>query len=76
MSIKTDTGWKCSICGIEYNMQGEALSCEQDHDIIYVAFRREDLFKLIQFLYVRDDSLLQGTLIETLMKYRNQLKGN
>ncbi len=75
MAIKTDNGWKCPICNLEYSKQGEALSCEQTHDVIYVAFRREDLYKLIQFVYTHDPALLSGSLIKTLMMYKAQLKG-
>lgn len=74
--IKTDTGmYKCSICGMEYRMSQDAFSCEIDHDIVYVRFFREDLYRLVQYLYTGDRSLLSDRLMETLMKYRVQMKG-
>jgi len=75
MAVKTETGWKCNICNVEYSHFMDAYTCEQTHDVVYVPFRREDLFKLIQFLYTGDTKLLSTTLIDTLMKYKSQMKG-
>ncbi len=63
----------CAICGMAYSNPAMALSCEQSHDTIYVAFKRSDLFNLVNFLYTRDSSLLTESLVKTLMKY---MKGN
>lgn len=63
----------CSVCGESYNRELYALSCEKGHDIVYVPIKREDLFRLIQFIYVKDDSLLTESLVKTLQKYRSQL---
>jgi hypothetical protein len=65
-----DIGYKCDICGIIHEKRDDAIKCEQDHDVIYVPFNREDLFKLIQFLMTKDEKLLSKSLLSTLYKYR------
>lgn len=69
MPIQANGGWECKICHTIYDRDILALSCEQGHDIIYIPVHREDLFKLIQFMYTKDESLLSKTLVETLQKY-------
>ena len=70
MPIEIENGlWKCTICGKLYDRDTNALSCEQSHDYIYVKLKRDDLFKLLQFLMTKDEQLLSPSLINTLMKY-------
>jgi len=69
---KTEYGYQCSICGTLYERDTYALSCEQSHDIVYVPLKSDDLYRLIQFLYTKEDSLLSKSLVETLMRYRNR----
>jgi hypothetical protein len=69
MVTKTKMGYKCSICGKFFPRDTLALSCEQEHDVIFVPLIREDLFKLLQFIITRDDELLSESLMNTLRKY-------
>jgi hypothetical protein len=62
--------YKCAVCGLTYTNSAMALSCEQAHDVIYVAFKRSDLFNLVNFLYTKDSTLLTESLVKTLMQYR------
>jgi len=62
--------YKCSTCGTMYEKRDQAIACEKDHDIIYVKFKREDLFKLVQFVMTKDDVFLTKSLVSTLMKYK------
>ncbi len=73
MPKQTNDGWKCTVCGTIYARDTEAISCENSHDIIYVQFNKSDLFKLIQFIYTGDQSLLTESLMKTLMKYSSNL---
>jgi hypothetical protein len=66
---KIKTGYRCSICDKVYPRDTLALNCEQSHDTILVPFIREDLYKLLQFLLVRDDALLSESLMKTLRRY-------
>lgn len=69
-----DGKWICSICKKEFPRDIDAVAHEKKHEIIYVPLSRDDLFKLVQFLFsVRDESLLTPSLIKTLKKYT---KGN
>lgn len=72
MVKKVEGGFQCSICNTIHSRDVYALSCEQSHDIIYVPFKSEDLFRLVQFLYTKDDSLLSESLMKTLLKYRSR----
>lgn len=67
---------KCSICGTEYQHEKDAKYCEQAHDTVYVPLRRDDLFRLIQFLYTKDENLLTESLVKTLRKYATYIKGS
>ena len=75
MAKQTKEGWKCSICGKIYNRDIMAVSCEKGHDLITIQIKRDDLFRLVQFLYTRDEELLSESLIKTLTKYSKQMKG-
>lgn len=64
-----DGGYKCDECGNIFKNKKFAEYCEASHDIIYVAFKREDLFKLMNYLINPDPSLLSKSLMDTLYKY-------
>ena len=69
MVSKVKDKYKCMVCDKLFERDTEALHCEQEHDTILVPFVREDLYKLLQFLLVRDEELLSESLIRTLRKY-------
>ena len=73
MPIKIEGGWKCSICGSLHPRDVYALSCEQSHELVYIPIKQEDLLRLIQFLYTKDESLLNKSLVETLLKYSRRV---
>jgi len=75
MAIKVEDGWKCSICGEVHVTDILAISCEQAHEYILMYIKQGDLFRLIQFIYTKDDKLLTESLMKTLMKYSSKLKG-
>lgn len=70
MVKKTLGGYKCAICGLVYDRDTLAYACEKSHEYIYMMIRREDLFKLVQFIYTGDTSLLSDSLMATLRKYQ------
>jgi hypothetical protein len=71
ITLTTDrtTKYICEFCKREWYDEKLALACEKSHEIIYVPFFREDLFKLLQFLLTEDRNLLSRRLVETLQKY-------
>jgi len=73
MPIKIEDGWKCAICDEIFPRDIDALSHEQQHDIIYVPIKSSDLFRLIQFIFTKDESLLTESLMKTLLKYSARL---
>lgn len=68
-------GWKCNTCGLVYQREPYAYGCEQSHDTIYIKLHRDDLQRLIQFLYTGDTELISKRLMKTLLKYNTQMKG-
>ena len=71
--IKNDKRWVCSYCGTEYDTSIKVDNCKKRHEIIYVPLSRGDLNRLINFIYIKDDTLLTKTMMDTLTAY---LKGN
>ena len=71
MVIKKDGEFYCSICNKKYSSNAYAIACERSHDLIYVPFKKEDLFRLIQFIMTEDRDLLSENLVKTLFKYKS-----
>lgn len=68
MAIKNKRGqWICSVCRQIKKNPAEADSCRDKHDIVYVGFMREDLNRLLHFVYQPDPSLITETMV-TAMK--------
>ena len=70
---KKDNLWLCSYCGKEFSTEFKADKCRDDHELIYVPISKTDLNRLVNFLFLRDETLLTPTLTNTLTRY---LKGN
>lgn len=69
MAIKVSGGYKCGYCKKLYPNQVEADGCKSSHNLIYVALSMEDLNRIIQFMYTKDDDLLGENLVQTLQSY-------
>ncbi len=69
VKVLTENKFVCEICHRVYKNVTEAKECEAGHDIIYVAFKRDDLKRLIAFLNLGEPKLLTPSLIETLDRY-------
>jgi hypothetical protein len=65
--------YACSYCQEQYSDPVRADSCRDSHELIYIGLSRNDLSRLIQFLYLKNDDLLTDSLVRNLNKY---LKGN
>lgn len=59
----------CSICLKEYKTIEAAFACKIGHELIYVPLTKEDLGRLIQFLYTKNEEILTESLVKTLQKY-------
>jgi hypothetical protein len=68
MAYKTKTGFSCSYCGKNYTTDILADSCRDRHELVYVQLSRTDLNRLINFIMLKDDSLITETLMKTLKR--------
>jgi hypothetical protein len=73
MSIKRNGKFYCGYCDKEWPTSQKADFCWERHDLILIPFLREDLSRLIQFLYLKNSDLLTESLVRTLNKY-NKIK--
>ena len=73
MAVKVSGGYACGYCGKVFPNPIGADDCKTKHELIYVPITKSDLNRLINFIYLKDESLLTQSLIDTLSKY---LRGN
>jgi hypothetical protein len=66
--------YRCTYCSKEYDNSAKADSCLEEHHLILVPISREDIKRLVQFIYLKDERILTPTLTHTLMKF-NTLRG-
>jgi hypothetical protein len=69
MAIKTSKGYKCGYCNKIYITSPEADRCKDSHQLIYIALSVDDLNRLVNFIYLKEEKLLSESLVETLQKY-------
>jgi hypothetical protein len=62
---------RCIYCGEYINRPNYNTHLQKEHDLIYVAIEKSDLNRLIQFIYIKDESLLTKSLVETLQTFHN-----
>ena len=67
--IKDGKFWKCIYCEAEYPEEDMAQKCVASHFLILVPIGKEDLNRLIQFLFTGEEDLLTPSLVGTLQKY-------
>jgi hypothetical protein len=72
MSIKVDGGYLCGYCKKIYKQYMDAEGCKDSHNLIYIPISHEDLGRLLQFIFTKEDALLPEGLVERLQKF---LKG-
>jgi hypothetical protein len=71
MAIKLDNNtYQCPFCNKIYSQMMLAVSCEQQHNIIYFPIVKSELDNLIKFIYTKDERLLSESFYNRLMKYR------
>jgi hypothetical protein len=72
MAIKTKLGYACGYCKKEFTGKdgmAQAENCKDSHNLIYLQLSKEDLQKLIMFIYSKDDRVLSDTIVERLQSY-------
>jgi hypothetical protein len=73
MAIKRDGKYLCGYCYKPYAKIDQAETCKESHNLIYLAISQEDLNRLVNFIYTKEESLLGETLVDRLQSY---LKGS
>lgn len=58
--------YKCSFCNKVYDTPDLADSCRDSHDLVYLQILRSDIDRILKFLYLKDESLITETLIQSL----------
>ncbi len=59
MAIKNKKGhWICSYCKKEYDQATDADTCRESHNLVYIALAQDDLNRLIQYIFTKDERLL------------------
>lgn len=70
MAIFKEKGkYLCSYCGKSFPRPLLADSCRESHDLVYIQMSRENLMRLIQFLYTQERSLLNPIIIRDLKRH-------
>lgn len=70
MAIKNAVGeWVCSYCGSVAPSAREADECRDSHNLLYIPMSKEELNRLITFIFTKDESLLSRDFIYRLRKY-------
>lgn len=70
--IRTKKGYRCGYCRKEYKERNEAIKHEEKHDLALVPIAKEDLNRLLLFIYGRDKTLLSQNLIGILQRYNTR----
>jgi hypothetical protein len=73
MANKVKNGYQCGYCKKFFTDPIECDSHKETHKLIYLALSQEDLNRLVQFIYSKDDRILGGDLVDRLQSY---LKGS
>ena len=59
--------YKCSFCNKVYDDPERADWCrDTNHDLVYVQILREDVNRLIEFIYLKNDKLITETMVKSL----------
>ena len=69
---RRDKFWQCSYCEAEYPEKDKAQKCVASHNLILVPIAKEDLSRLLQFIFTHEEKLLSSSLIRIIQKYSYQ----
>ena len=69
MAVKVKNGYKCGYCGKFFTDPIECDSHKDSHKLIYLALSKEDLNRLVMFIYSKDESVLGEDIVSRLQSY-------
>ncbi len=64
---------KCAYCNTFFEIEEDARTCYDSHDIIFVMLSRSDLNRLLDFMYSKNEKHIGPTLMRNLEKYRRRV---
>jgi len=67
--IKSSDRFICIVCNRLFSERGEALQCEESHNIIYIPFERADLKRLLAIIKTGNFDYMTEHLLGTLLQY-------
>ena len=73
MAVSVKGGYECGYCRKFYTNPVDADNCKESHDLVYVALSKDDLNRLVTFLFTREEAVLGERIVERLQSY---LKGS
>ena len=68
--LKNDK-WKCLYCQRIFDKKEDAYEHETKHEIVLVPMAKEDLNRLLLFIFTKEDELLRENLISMLKRYNS-----
>ena len=68
--------FKCFYCRKDYKEEAKAKKCVVNHDLVLVPIASNDLGRLNQFFYLKDDNLLTEPLVNTVKRFVRQIARN
>lgn len=69
MSVKTKDGkYQCFYCLKRYSRPEEADSCRDEHDLAYLPLSRSDISKLLNYMFIPDPKIIEGTRIAEILQ--------
>jgi len=73
MAIRNIVGkYECSYCGKNFTSPQEADSCRDSHELIYVPFTLRELNSLIEYIYLKDESVFDPKVIKRLQRFNRR----
>lgn len=74
LETKTENWFKCLYCEREYKKESEARRCLDEHNLRLIPIAQNDLGRLNQFIYLKEDDLLTESLVRIIQKYARKIK--
>jgi hypothetical protein len=69
ITLTEEKKYRCQFCGKEYDRILYKDQCEKSHEVVYIPVLKEDLSRLVQFIFTGDRKLLNERLGRTIMEY-------
>lgn len=68
MAVQVGNKYACSFCEKLYADPSKADACRDSHNLVYIPFTRDEVNRLLQFIFMKDDALLTESVVKRLKK--------